>query len=57
MIHVEGNMIYVNVPEKSNYILETVTTVGTPLLQIVNGTLGEGEHSISIETRNSKQEA
>lgn len=51
LIHVEGNVIYVNVPEKAYYTLETVNAAGMPLVRLFNGTLSEGEHSISVENK------
>lgn len=51
LIHVEGNIIYVDVPEKAYYTFETVNAVGMPLEQIFNETLSEGVHSISIENK------
>lgn len=55
LIRIEGNVVYVDAPEKAYYTLETVNAIGEPLVRIFNGTLNDGVHSISIENKTFKQ--
>lgn len=48
LISIESGSIYVDIPAKGTYTLETVNAAGIPLATLFHGIWNEGTHSVSI---------